>query len=110
MQAINVYMRPVRQLIEDPKNAVHIELLGRGEFSQRAVPRQQSPAAQLGDRKRKGVGGRKLDMLTIYYGCPQNFDWCQFLDPQAKLYQPVAKFTEELSCKEQVGHSKLEWQ
>jgi hypothetical protein len=40
MQAINAYMSPVRQLIEDPENAVHFELLGIGEFSQRAVPCQ----------------------------------------------------------------------
>lgn len=110
MQATKVDMSSVRQLIEDPENAVHIKLLGRGEFSQRAVPRQQSPAARLGDRKRKGVGGRELDMLTIYYSCPQNFGRCQFLDSQSKLYQPVTKFTKEFSCKEQVGHSKLKWQ
>ena len=110
MQEIKVYVSPVRQLIEDPENAMHIDLLSRGEFPQRAVTGQQSPAARFGNRKRKGVGGRKLDMLTIYNRRPQHFNRCQFLDPQAKLYQPVTKFTNELSCEEQVGHGKLEWQ
>ena len=89
MQAIKFYERAIGQLIKNPQNAVHFDLLGRGEFSQRAITSQQTPAARFGDGKCKSVRCGKLDMLTVYYGCSLHFARCKFFDPKSKTYQSV---------------------
>lgn len=65
MQAVKANVVAVRELIEQPEDSVHVNLLGNRKLTKCAIAGQKPPSAGFSDGERKSVRNRKPSILAI---------------------------------------------
>jgi hypothetical protein len=107
VQPVKGDMVSIGELVEQPKHAMHLDLLLQCEFPQSAVASEQCPSARFSNCEGERVWDRKTCVLASNGGRSGKLRRCQDLDSKSQRRQLFAKWAGEFSGIKKVRNRKL---